>query len=206
MGLAIHDQHRRLQPYGPFTTSFNFYLSRWSLLHKYREMMGETTKVDSVVPDDDMPSALRLLVEKEAENGPFYLAHPDFQISNFLFDEDFTITALLDWSGCQTLPLESSARHPINIVPDADQYLDTIFGHLMTSELRSQMSSRRGLFLQIFRGRVKDSKLSRMMLSNRSFFASRLDFDGILGFQRWLPKEEFYKFVEKEVVDSPDIQ
>ena len=202
----IHDQHHRLQPYGPFNNSFDFYLSRWDSLRKHREAKGENKKVDLVVSDEDMPTALRLLIDRRAENGPFYLAHPDFQLSNFLFDQNFTITALLDWSGCQTVPLESSARHPIHIVPDADKFLDTIFGHLMTRELRSQMARRRELFLKVFQKRVNDTRLTQMMLSSRSFFAARLDFDGILGFQRWLPKTEFDVFVKEEVVNSLDSQ
>ena len=76
----------------------------------------------------------------------------------------------------------------------------------MRRELRSQMARRRELFLKVFRKRVDDMRLTQMMLSSRSFFVARLDFDGILGFQRWLPKEEFDVFVKEEVVDSSTTQ
>ena len=147
-----------------------------------------------------MPVALRSLVDERTINGPFHLAHPDFQISNFLFDEEYTITALVDWSGCQTLPLESFARHPAKIIPDPNEFLD-FWGDLLLSEMRSQWGMRREMFLQVLKERVgKCNELYRMMLSRRAYFASRLDFEGVLGIRRWLPRKGFEKFVLEDVL------
>jgi hypothetical protein len=56
-----------------------------------------------------------------ARLGPFYFIHPDHQISNILFDDEFNITALLDWSACQTAPLESFLRQPEKVIAEADE-------------------------------------------------------------------------------------
>jgi hypothetical protein len=37
-------------------------------------------------------------------------------------------------------------------------------------------------------------------LSRRAYFASRLDFEGILGIRRWLPRKDFDKFVLEDVL------
>jgi len=45
----------------------------------------------------------------EKMTGPFPVQHVDLQFNNFLFDNDYNITANLDWSGAQTVPCESFA-------------------------------------------------------------------------------------------------
>jgi len=98
-----------------------------------------------------MHVALRCLVDERTANGPFYLTPLDYQIHNFLFDDQFTITAVLDWGDCQTLPLESFAKHPGKIIPDSDQFLSGIWGDLATSELRSQWDVRTRHFLPVLK-------------------------------------------------------
>jgi len=116
---VMHDQHFRLPPYGPFTTSLEFYQARAKMLAEFKAKQEPKVKVHhSGIHPEDIPEACHLLVDPEHVNGPFYLAHPDFQVSNFLFDDEFNITGVLDWTGCQTVPLESFANPPMNIVPD----------------------------------------------------------------------------------------
>jgi hypothetical protein len=201
----IHDQHYRISPYGPFTDSYEFYHSRWLLLSQYYAASETPPDPSNIVLDKDVPAALRSLVDRRATAGPFYLAHPDYQISNFLFDEEYTITGLVDWSGCQTFPIESFARLPAMIIPDADKFMDATWGELATPELRSQWATRRELFFGIFKECVMEKKpeggslLCDTMLSSRGFFASCLDSDGITGIRQWLPRIEFERFLKEEV-------
>jgi hypothetical protein len=199
---AIHDQRFRIPPYGPFTNSLDFYQMRWELLHKYYQRRDENHAPSGFVADESMPQALASIVAARTANGPYRLAHPDFQINNFLFDHDFTITALVDWSGCQTLPLESFARHPIKIIPYADRFLRYL-GDLLSPEIRTEWMKRREMFLRIFKEcqtEVRDNQddlLYNMMLSSRAYYATCLDFDGILGIRRRLPATEFAEFVKE---------
>jgi len=196
---AIHDQNYRIPPYGPFTDSLEFYQTRCKLLSEYyhSKQSGQgLPSISSSIMDAEMPVALEALVDKRTVKGPFHLAHPDFQINNFLFDDEYTITALVDWSGCQTLPLESFARHPAKIIPDPDEFLD-FWGDLLSPEMRHQWTMRRDMFLELIQERVgSTSELYEMMLSRRAYFANCLDFDGILGIRRWLPRKHFERFVE----------
>jgi hypothetical protein len=152
-----------------------------------------------VIGPQDEPNAVLCLVHPNHNEGPFYLLHPDFQVSNFLFDSDYNVTALLDWSGCQTVPLESFANPPGKIIPNDDKFLDGwVKLGLLPDDMRMAWGERRRLFLQI----LEDCELARsdmapiagMMKSPRPYFAACLDSEGILGIARSLPKEEFERF------------
>jgi len=146
----------------------------------------------------DEPAAVQSMIDPLYEHGPFRLAHPDFQISNFLFDSNYNITGIVDWSGCQTLPFESFARHPDKIIPNQDRFLD---GWDLPEELRASWAERRELFIEI----VKDCErqqtpaagtpIADMMMSPRSHFAMCVDMEGILGIAWSLPKVEFEAFL-----------
>jgi hypothetical protein len=209
----IYDQHHRLKPYGPFSTSLEFYRTRSELLNEHRRKSNTSAASMQIIAHEDEPDAIRHLVDPNRNRGPFYLAHPDFQVSNFLFDDDFNITALLDWSGCQTIPLESFANAPGKLIPDADQFLDgwAAMG-LLTLQIRLQWGERRQLFLEILEAReiarsknaatAPTSPIVRMMESPCSYFAMCLDCDGILGMSRPLPKEQFEKFCGRKSVEE----
>jgi hypothetical protein len=145
----------------------------------------------------DEPDAVKFIVDPCYNHSPFRLAHPDFQISNFLFDNEFNITGLVDWSGCQTVPFESFARHPDKIIPNQDKFLDAWD---LPERLRFVWAKRRELFLDIIKdcdqqaGTLAGSHIADMMMSPRSHFAMCLDMDGILGIPWSLPKEEFEAF------------
>lgn len=113
--------------------------------------------------------------------------------------QSLNITALLDWSGCQTLPFESFANPPSKIIPDADEFLDGwAAADLLPDNMRIVWGKRRQLFLKMLEdceiARSKTSAISQMMKSPRSHFAAVLDWEGILGIPRSLPKKEFDQF------------
>ncbi|CDM30771.1 Aminoglycoside phosphotransferase [Penicillium roqueforti FM164] len=59
------------------------------------------------------------MVTEEHVYGPFPLCHLDLHFNNMLVDEDFNITAILDWSNIQTVPMERFASNPESIAPPA---------------------------------------------------------------------------------------
>ena len=197
----IFDQHHRLQPYGPFSASLNFYKTRSEMLNRHRRVSNPSLSAMSneVIAPRDEPDAVSRLVDLNHNEGPFYITHPDFQVSNFLFDADYNVTALLDWSGCQTLPLDSFSNPPSKIIPDEDQFLDgwAKLG-LLPDDMRMAWRERRRLFLEILEDceltRSNMAPIARMMKSPRSYFAACIDCEGILGISRSLPKEKFEGF------------
>jgi Phosphotransferase enzyme family len=204
----IYDQHWRISPFGPFTDSHQFYLSRWLSLNQFyaSTLMGPTAyRPDprEIVSDTEMPESIKSIVDPRTKFGPFYLAHPDYQINNFLFDDQYNITALLDWSGCQIAPLESFLNQPGKIVPDAERFIDATWGDLATAQLRTEWASRRARFFAIFKEEIKTRKdidvtvFYDIMDSDRPYFASYLDIAGITGVRTWLPKAEFKRFLDK---------
>jgi hypothetical protein len=121
-------------------------------------------------------------------------------VSNCLFDDEFNITAVLDWTGCQTLPLESFALPPMRIIEPATDFLDYEWGRLLTKEARKLYHSRREMFLTILAEEEKArgyncTPVTAMIRSPRSYFAHILDWEGITGFVNCWPEEEFFKWV-----------
>ena len=194
----IVDVASRFPAYGPFSTAAEFYRHRVILLNQHRQNKLKSTLEavnEHVVAYKNEPDATALIVDMEYNSGPFRLAHPDFTVNNFLFDDEYNITALLDWSGCQTVPMESFARIAERIIPDADQFLD---GYNWPEELRVKWKSYRTRFIDIFKQleleRVGTTHISNMMESPRSHFAMCLDMDGMLGLQCSLPRKQFEEF------------
>ena len=92
----IHDAQGRIDPYGPFITSSEFYKTRAELLNGYRHHLptGLSAVTPYVIAFVDEPAALQLMIDPLYNAGPFRLAHPDYQVSNILFDDEFNITGL----------------------------------------------------------------------------------------------------------------
>jgi hypothetical protein len=201
----IFDVAQRIKPYGPFSTAIHFYQKRAKLLNEYRQ---NTLNIDLdaateyIIAPKDEPDAALVIVDTRYNHGQFRIAHPDFTINNFLFDDEYNITALLDWSGCQTVPMESFARIPERIVPDADQFLD-VFD--LPDQLRSTWKSYRKKFINILRElelhRLVITPISNMIESPRSHFAMCLDMYAMLNIPYSLPKKNFEKF--RNVIEKP---
>ena len=59
-----------------------------------------------------LEQALPSMVVEDHVYGPFPLCHVDLHHHNNLFDKDFNITGIIDWSGAQTVPLERFLASP----------------------------------------------------------------------------------------------
>jgi Phosphotransferase enzyme family len=196
----IFDESYRIKPYGPYRTAIDFYRNRAMLLNEYRQdTLNATLDAgdEHVLGNEYEPEAAQFIVDSQTNNGPFYLSHPDLTINNFLFDNDYNITALLDWSRCQTVPIESFAKIPEKLVPEADTFLDA---YNFSDELRAEWKLRRKRFLDILRRselqKFGTSDIADAIESPRSYFANCLDMCGILGIDRWLPRKEFEMFTK----------
>jgi isoamyl acetate esterase len=202
----IVDQHKRIQPYGPFDQSLDFYQTRACLLYDFHGLTG--FKESNIDMEAFKVKCVPSIVDHTVKSGPFYLTHPDFQVltglwierwqtkvSNFLFDDDYNITGLLDWSGCQTAPLESFAHPPQKIIEDAEDFLDECL-EWMTHEEIKEWVRRRQWFLKVMEEQettcgVEGHQISKMMRSQRSYFASVLDAEGVGGFTTRLEEKYF---------------
>src|SRR5205814_1886284 len=90
----------------------------------------------------------------------------------------FNLTALLDWSGAQTSPIESFAHPPVMIVPETSK--------ARNRPLTEAEMSRRKMFFEIFRACEirsvgSETPISRTQESMRSMIAGVLDAEAILG-------------------------
>jgi len=196
----IHDQHRRIPPFGPFKHSYEFYVSRWLSLNQYYKSTPSGRNLPDpsrIISDDDMPVAIQTIVNQRMVSGPFYLAHPDYRISNFLFDDEYNITALLDWSACQTVPLESFLNQPKGIVPDPDALVQSTYGRFgfpNFGAIRDRWGRCRTRFLEEFKKGITGQKdahiLYEMINSCRPVLATTLDTQGIMGIQTWITKDD----------------
>lgn len=57
-------------------------------------------------------AAIPFIVVKDRLEGPFPLCHLDLHFGNLLFDDDYNLTGVIDWSHAQTVPIERLAVSP----------------------------------------------------------------------------------------------
>jgi len=223
-------QHARIQDFGPFADSLCFYQTRNQLLLEYyrRRKQSNSTEepdFDAIESSTFKRAAIPYIAEHSTSRGPFFLAHPDFQvqrllnilmsmqITNCLFDDNYNITAVLDWTGCQILPFESFAFPPMKVVPYDDKFLVHQFGQTLRQERRIDWSGYRTLFLRVMEERqmawMKENgtrrSIASMMQSPRSYFAHILNWEGIVGFNSFLPRTEFLDWVDLPSLDGESL-
>ena len=56
--------------------------------------------------------AIPLITTPELDRGPFPLRHPDLNNANILYDDDYNIVGVLDWTAAQAAPWQSFAVPP----------------------------------------------------------------------------------------------
>ena len=91
---------------GPFSTSIDYFFTTRQL--DYRECLRK----DPFDSDGGFTAWLRLqtaiaMVNPDFSHGPFPLYHPDMRLANILFDEDYNVTGVIDWSYVQPAPIEA---------------------------------------------------------------------------------------------------
>ncbi|OQD64007.1 hypothetical protein PENPOL_c008G03295 [Penicillium polonicum] len=112
----------------PLSTSLEyFYLFRKGQTREIREEHKGEAEWEAAAWF--LEKSVTSMVTEEHLYGPFPLCHLDFHYNNMLVDEDFNITAILDWSNVQTVPMERFAVTPEFIAPPAAplEYKQAVF-------------------------------------------------------------------------------
>ncbi|KZV98979.1 hypothetical protein EXIGLDRAFT_266179 [Exidia glandulosa HHB12029] len=111
---------------GPFPSSREYYH------HLLRTILAEvrdgrryiSCPVDGYLVHLQLLEVIDLLypTESQASDGQFFIKHPDDKGDNFLVDEDFNITALIDWERTKTCPPEEAFAGPTFTLDVGDFY------------------------------------------------------------------------------------
>lgn len=96
---------------GPLETSFEYF---------YNQRQSENREIMSMHPDDPdwltacwvLKTALTHTTIEDRVRGPFPLCHLDLHYGNMLFDSEYNLTGIIDWSSAQAAPLEQLSVCP----------------------------------------------------------------------------------------------
>jgi hypothetical protein len=96
---------------GPLDTSLEYF---------YHEMQGEIQEMIALHPNDPdwftacwvLKSSLPYIIIEDRVRGPFPLCHMDLHFGNLLFDDQYNLKGVIDWSNAQAAPLEQLAACP----------------------------------------------------------------------------------------------
>lgn len=96
---------------GPLETSFEYF---------YNQKQSENREAVATHPDDPdwltacwlLKMALTYIIIEDRVRGPFPLCHLDLHYGNMLFDDEYNLTGIIDWSKGQAAPLEQLSVCP----------------------------------------------------------------------------------------------
>ena len=100
---------------GPLGTSLEYF---------YHQRRGENREIIALHPDDAdwltacwvLNTAMGQIVIEDRVQGPFPLCHLDLHFGNLLFDDEYNLTGVIDWSNAQAAPLEQLSVCPELVV------------------------------------------------------------------------------------------
>jgi hypothetical protein len=105
-GMIIEDYYR----FKECSTATEFCLERARIYYQCKLSGGNK---DHIVLAWLYEQAIAYFVQPESDNGPFPLRHPDLNNCNILYDEDYNITGVIDWTATYASPWESFLTPPI---------------------------------------------------------------------------------------------
>jgi hypothetical protein len=96
---------------GPLETSFEYF---------YNQKQDENREKIAVHPNDPdwntacwiLKNSLTHILIEDRLHGPFPLCHLDLHSGNMLFDDEYNLKAIIDWSSAQAAPLEQLSVSP----------------------------------------------------------------------------------------------
>jgi hypothetical protein len=199
---------------GPFDSAVEFY-------HESRRLDYE--KALEQCHDDDSLCFfiwLKLLAVSSVvkfNHGPFRLHHPDIGANNLLFDDEFNITGLIDWSGTAVMPIESFCIMPLEFRPyqlESPQY-NLIWNCLEDAERSIDPATPLVSYMKTLASRVMipfDLDLrgpvimkQHSMAIIRQLFGTVVGYDDMLRYYRnskLLPKPKRRNLSSREVLNS----
>ena len=100
---------------GPLETSLEYF---------YNQRNGKDREVIALHPNDAewltafwvLKTALAYTVIEDRVRGPFPLCHLDLHYGNLLFDDEYNLTGVIDWSNAQAAPVEQLSVCPELVV------------------------------------------------------------------------------------------
>jgi isoamyl acetate esterase len=105
---------------GPLETSFEYF---------YNQRQADNRRIMALHPDNPdwrtacevLKSALVHIIIEDRVRGPFPLCHLDLHFGNMLFDDEYNLTGIIDWSNAQAAPLEQLSICPeFNTFPSGE--------------------------------------------------------------------------------------
>jgi len=96
---------------GPLETSLEYF---------YSQRQGENREIVALHPHNPdwltacwvLKTALAHVIIEDRIRGPFPLCHLDLHYGNLLFDDEYNLTGVIDWSSVQAAPLEQLSVSP----------------------------------------------------------------------------------------------
>ncbi|OQE44653.1 hypothetical protein PENCOP_c002G03791 [Penicillium coprophilum] len=137
IGCLLYTEPKNLE-ISPFHMS-SFWIKPLSpsLEYFYLSRKAQTEEILSEHPGEKdwgaaawfLEKSLTSMVMEEYIYGPFPLCHLDLYYNNILVEKDFNITAVLDWSNVQTVPVERFVVNPEFVAPPAapQEYTQAVF-------------------------------------------------------------------------------
>ncbi|ATY64775.1 GDSL Lipase Acylhydrolase family [Cordyceps militaris] len=97
---------------GPLETSLEYFY--YQRQEENRQVMALHSSADPewLTACWVLKSALPYMIIEDRVRGPFPLCHLDLHYGNMLFDEDYNLTGIVDWSNAQAAPLEQLSVCP----------------------------------------------------------------------------------------------
>jgi hypothetical protein len=115
-----YDSNRTIIRFGPYSTSNEYYTA----LIKQKIQLIKTGEVADLAPLDQYLVLMSLLDSLPPNDfGPFFLRHVDSRDANFLVDNDYNITGIIDWE-LATLTSKSSAFQSPLVMYDLGELYD----------------------------------------------------------------------------------
>ena len=181
-------------PCGPFDTSIDYYYSVRK--HDLQKAVNDRSAQSDISQEQRFGTWLRLqavpvIVQLEFNHGPFPLDHPDLNVANLLFDNEFNITGVIDWTGAFVAPIESFGLMPIefprysknskdsnvnliwNLIEDAERLIDP------STPLSKYIQSSRSAGLAAFEiGDRRGEKITMQLCQSlvRSMYGDQADY------------------------------
>ncbi|KAF2472728.1 uncharacterized protein BDR25DRAFT_365855 [Lindgomyces ingoldianus] len=131
---------------GPLETSLEYF---------YNQRQGENREITAMHPNNPdwltagwvLKTALAQIIIEDRVRGPFPLCHLDLHYGNLLFDNEYNLTGVIDWSSAQAAPIEQ-----LSVCPEF-----VIFPGLSEEENRPILELK-NLVIQFIREMEKDTE------------------------------------------------
>ena len=97
---------------GPLGTSLEYFYDHRKEENREITAMHSDADLDWLTACWVLKSALPHMIIEDRVRGPFPLCHLDLHYGNMLFDMDYNLTGIIDWSNAQAAPLEQLSVCP----------------------------------------------------------------------------------------------